>query len=121
MAKSRKHPAHPLEDSPFVDGLLEWVDSPEGQEYAELSDVLWPAMKDVRLDASQRKFVWSDGVVRSFGESASRLHSEHPEFALKDVRDFLISWIELHAPEGMSQEQLDELDRLTKEWAAELR
>jgi hypothetical protein len=121
MAKSRKHPAHPLEDNPFVDGLLEWMDSPEGEEYVELSDVLWPAMKDVRLDANQRRFAWSGGVARSFDESASLLHSDHPEFALKDVRDFLISWIELHAPEGMSQQELDELDRLAKKWVRELR
>lgn len=118
MGKSRKNSDG---DQPFMDDFLDWMDSPEGQEYIELSDLLWPLMSDVKLDASQRKFVWPDGRRLSFSSVAKHLHDKQPNFSLEDVKDFLVSWIDNYAPEGMTQEQLDELDRVLEEWADELR
>jgi hypothetical protein len=108
-------------DQPFLDDFLDWMDTPEGQEYIELADLLWPLMSDAQLDASQRKFVWPDGERLSFEDAARCLHAQQPNYALEDVKEFLISWIDNYAPEGMAQERLDELDRLLEDWAGELR
>jgi hypothetical protein len=118
MGTSRKKPDG---NQSFMDDFLDWMDSPEGQEYIELSDLLWPLMSDVQLDASQRKFVWPGGERLSFEDVARRLHEQQSNFALEDVKEFLVSWIDNYAPEGMAQEKLDELDRLLEDWADELR
>jgi hypothetical protein len=118
MAKSRKHP---LEDNPFLDGLLDWMRSPEGQEHIEMSDALWPLLDDVKLDVVSRVFVWPDGKRLSFDKSAKRLQKQAPNFKLEDVKEFLIDWIEGYAPSSMMQEQLDQFDSLADAWSDELR
>jgi hypothetical protein len=112
---------HPLEDNPFVDDFLEWMGSPEGQEFIEISDILEPLMRDVRLDAGERKFIWSDGRCVNFDQSVSVIQAQYPDFSLDDVRGFLICWIENYAEDGMTQEELDKLDDLADEWTDELR
>jgi hypothetical protein len=119
MAKSRDK--HSLEDNPFADGLLQWMDSPEGQRYIEVSDVLRALMKDVQLDAKDRRFVWPGAKRLTFDQSVSRIRKQHRNFAVAVVRRFLISRIEHYAPDDFSEEQLQELDRLANEWADELR
>jgi hypothetical protein len=52
-------PPEDLEDNifaknPFLDDLLEWRHSPEGEQFAELADALCDLMEDVQLDAKQR-------------------------------------------------------------------
>jgi hypothetical protein len=118
MAKSRKHT---LEEDPFLDGLLDWMGSAEGQEHIEMSDALWPLLEDVKLDANQRKFVWPDGKRLSFDKSARQLQQQLPDFKLEEVKEFLIDWIDGYAPEGMTQEQLDEFDSTASAWADKLR
>lgn len=119
MGKSRDK--HPLEENPFADNLLEWMESPEGQGHIEMSDVLSTLLKDVQLDPKQRRFVWPDAERLSIDKSVQRIRKQHPDFAREDVKDFLISWIETYAPDNYTQEQLDELDRLANEWADDLR
>jgi hypothetical protein len=118
MGKSRDK--HPLEENPFADDLLEWMESPEGQQHEEMSDVLWPLLKNVQLDAKQRKFVWPDGERLSIDRSIQRIRKQYPDYARGDVKDFLISWIENYVPDNYTQEQLDELDRLAEEWVDDL-
>jgi hypothetical protein len=38
-------------NNPLLDDLLEWRQSPEGQQFAELADALCDLMEDVQLDA----------------------------------------------------------------------
>ena len=40
--------------------MLEWVDSPEGQLWMDMSDTLEVPLKHVGLDVRQRKFLWPD-------------------------------------------------------------
>ena len=52
MGNWRKENADDLEDSifannPFLDDLLEWRHSPEGQQFAELADALLVTKSDV--------------------------------------------------------------------------
>jgi hypothetical protein len=107
---------HPLEDNPFVEGLLEWMDSPEGLSSIEISDALWELMEDVQLEARQRKIIWPDGEGLSIDQSVERIHKLYPKFPSQQILSFLISWIEQYAPATYSEKQLEDLDRLTEEW-----
>jgi len=114
MGKRREK--HPFEDNPFVDGLLDWMGSPEGQLSIEVSDTLWEVMENVQLDARRRELIWPDAQPLSLEQSIERIHREYPDFPRRRIESFLISWLESYAPESYSQEQLDELDQLTEQW-----
>lgn len=117
MGKSRdKHEKHPFEDNPFVDGLLGWMGSPEGQLSIEVSDTLSELMDNVQLDARRRELIWPEAQRLSLEQSMQRIHKEHPSFPRERIESFLISWLEHYTPEDHSQEQLDELDQLTEQW-----
>src|SRR6266567_4126182 len=48
MSKQRWEQPHDsiFEDNPFVDGFLEWMGSPEGQQCIEAHDVLWDLLEN---------------------------------------------------------------------------
>ena len=93
------------------------MDSPEGQLSDDVREIAWRSLQNVDVDASHRKFVWDDGKRLSIDESVQRIHREYQKFPLDLIEDHLIGWLEMDfAPEGYSQEQLDELDRLTEAW-----
>ena len=104
-------------NNPFLEDLLEWRDSPEGQQYAEFADVLCDLMEGVDLDAAQRRFIWPDGERLNLDQSAAYIHKQYPDAHRDWIEEYLIGWIETgYAPEHYSQAQLDELDRLTAQW-----
>lgn len=106
-----------FDSNPFIEGFLEWIGSPEGRLSDEVRVLAWRSLQNVDVDASHRKLVWDDGKRLSIDESVQRIHREYPEFPLDLIEDHLIGWLEMDfAPEGYSQEQLDELDRLTETW-----
>ena len=125
MGNWRKENADDLADSvfannPFVEDLLEWRHSPEGQQFAELSDALCNLMEDVHLDAKQRRFVWPDGTRLDLDQSVARIQTQYPDFRRDWIEEYLIDWIDMdYAPEHYSPAQLDELDRLTAQWIAD--
>jgi hypothetical protein len=107
-------------NNPFFDDLLEWRDSPEGQQYAEFADVLCDLMADVHLDAAQRRFIWPDGELLDLDQSVAHIQKQYPDFRRDWIEEYLIAWIDMdYAPEHYSREQLDELDRLTAQWIAD--
>lgn len=93
-----------------MDGLA------EGQISIEVSDTLWEIMEDVGLDARRRKIIWPDDQHLTIDQSVRRIQKDHPHFACERIGEFLISWIEQNAPEDYTEEQLEELDRLTEPW-----
>jgi len=104
-------------NNPFLEGLLEWMGSPEGQHHVEISDELWVLLKDVQVDAKQRLLIWPDAEQLTIDQSVQRIQKQHPSFPRESVEDFLLSWLEAgYDPENYSQEQLDELDKLTEQW-----
>ena len=116
VPKKAKLPELP-ESNPFVDGLLEWMDSPEGQLSIEAMDLVFALLENVQVDAKARKLIWADGERLSIDASVKRIHAKHPELPAELIEDKLISWLEMdYEPEGASQQQLDELDRLTEKW-----
>ena len=122
MGKQRKK--H-LEDNafankPFIEEFSDWMDSPDAELWTELSDALDDLLKDVRLDARQRQFIWPDAQRLDLEQSVQRIHKQYPDFPCDKIEEFLIDWIDMgYAPENYSQAQQDELDRLTERWVAD--
>jgi hypothetical protein len=107
-------------NNPFLEDLLEWRDSPEGQQFAELADALCDLMEDVQLDAAQRRFIWPDAKLLDLDQSVAHIQKQYPDFRRDWIEEYLIDWIDMdYAPEHYSQAQLDELDRLTARWIAD--
>ena len=117
---SKRREKHPFEDNPFVEGFVDWMDSPEGQMSIEVSDALWALMENVQLDSRRRKLIWPDAKPLSLEQSAERIQKDYPDFPRERIESFLFSWLENYAPDSYSQEQLDELDRLTEPWLEDL-
>jgi hypothetical protein len=107
-------------DNPFLDGLLDWMGSPEGQQCIAVRDVLWDLMEHVQLDAKQRKLIWPDAEPLDLEQSIQRIQKEYPEFLRGQIEEFLLNWIDMgYDPQSHSQAQLDELDSLTERWVAD--
>ena len=115
MGKQREK--HPLEDNPFVEDFLEWMNSPEGELSDEARETVWTLLEKADVDAKNREIIWEDGKRLSITESVQRVHADYPEFPLELIETHLISWLEMEfAPPSYSEKQLDELDRLTEKW-----
>jgi hypothetical protein len=105
------------ENNPFIDGLFEYMDSPRGQLSDVVREVVWQLLEKVDVDATHRKLIWEDERRLSIEESVQRIHGDYQEYPVELIEARLISWLEMEfAPETYSQEQLDELDRLTEKW-----
>ena len=109
--------ANPPESNPFEDGFRDWMDSPAGEQSMEVMDTVFALLEDVELDAKARQLIWPDGERLSIDESVRRIHAEYSQFPAEQIEDRLISWLEMgYAPEDYSEQQLDQLDRLTERW-----
>src|ERR1700688_1572240 len=116
-----KQPKHFLEDNPFIEGLFDWMDSPEGQLSDEAREIVWTLLEKADVDAKNRQIIWDDGKRRSITESAQYIHADYPDLPLALIESKVITWLEMDfVPETYSQEQLDELDRLTDQWIEDL-
>jgi len=113
---SKRREKHPLENNPFVDDFLEWMGSPEGQSDIEALDVVWLLLERTDIDAKKRKIIWEDGKRLSITESVQRIQKEYPDIAPDLIEEKIVFWLETFSPETYSQEQFDELDRLTDQW-----
>ncbi|HUN39279.1 MAG TPA: hypothetical protein VMU81_03210 [Acetobacteraceae bacterium] len=102
--------------NPFIDGFLEWMDAPEGQQSIEASDLVFAALAHAGVDARQRKIIWADGKRLSIEQSAERMHAEHPGVLRDLIETHVLGWLESCAPESYSERQLEELDRLIEPW-----
>jgi hypothetical protein len=122
MGKPRKQQPQDdiFADNTFIDGLFEWMDSPDGKQYSEISDALWTLMEDVQLDAKRRQLIWPDAQRLDLDQSVHRIQKLHTDFPRDDVEEFLINWIDMgYDPQNYSQAQIDELDSLTERWIAD--
>ena len=109
-----------FENNPFIEGFAEGMDSSDGELSDEVRELTWQSLKNVDVDASARTLIWKDGKRLSIDESVQRIHADYPQLPRDLIETQLIGWLEMEfAPESYSQEQLDELDRLTEEWIDE--
>jgi hypothetical protein len=77
-------------------------DSPEGDLWFEMSDTLEVLLKDVGLDAKERKFLWPDAGPLDLNKSVRRINQQYPDFPKGKITEFLIFWIQaLYEPEGL--------------------
>src|SRR3954470_21147356 len=114
MVKQRTK--HPLEDNPFIEGFLEWMDAPEGQQSIQALDQVFDALEHAGVDARHRKIVWADGKRLSIEQSVERIHAKHPGVPRYLIETHVLGWLENCAPESSSEHQLEELDRLVEPW-----
>ena len=114
MGKRRAQSA--FEDNTVIDGFLEWMDAPEGQQSIEALDLVFYALQHASVDARQRKIVWADGKRISIEQSVARIHAGHPGVACEMIETHLLGRLESWAPESCSEHQLEELDRLIEPW-----
>ncbi len=106
-----------FDNNPFIEGLMEYMSSPRGQLSDEVREVTWQILEEVDVDAADRKLIWDDGKRLSIDESVQRIHREYPEYPVDLIEARLVAWLEMEfAPEAWTQDQMDELDRLTEEW-----
>lgn len=109
--------AKPPEGNPFDDGFRDWMDSPDGEQSMEVMDTVFALLEDVEVDAKARQLIWPDGQRLSIDQSVQRIHAAYSQFPAERIEDRLISWLEMgYAPQDYSEQQLDELDRLTERW-----
>ncbi len=106
-----------FENNPFIEGLFEWMESPRGRLSDEVREATWHCLEKVDVDATNRKLIWDDGSRLSIDESVQLLLGDYPDFPVELIETHLIAWLEMEfAPKSYSQEQIDELDRLTDTW-----
>src|SRR6202140_1027916 len=86
-------------NNPFIEGLFEWMDSPEGQQSIAVRDVLWDLLEGVQVDAKQRQLIWP-GAKRTarkerldLDQSVQRIQKMCPEFPGGEIEEFLLDWI----------------------------
>jgi hypothetical protein len=91
---------HPFEDNPFIDGFLEWMDAPGGQQSIEALDLVFGALEHAGVDARQRKIVWADGKRLSIEQSTDRIHAGHPGVPRHLIETHVLGWLENCAPES---------------------
>ena len=112
----KRRATHPFEDNPAIEGFLDWMDAPEGQQSIEVSDLVFAALAHAGVDAGQRKIVWADGTRLSIEQSAERIHARHPGVTCELIETHVLGWLESCVPESCSERQLEELDRLIEPW-----
>jgi len=112
----KRRAKHPFEDNPAIDGLLEWMDAPEGQRSIEVSDLVFDALAHAGVDAGQRTIVRGDGTRLSIEQSVTRIHAGHPGVARELIETHVLGWLESCVPDSCAERELEELDRLIEPW-----
>jgi hypothetical protein len=119
MGKRPEKQQPPSLDGMAIESLDDWMAS--YSEADELSidalDLVSSLLQKADVDAKRHKIIWEDGQRLSITQSAERIHADHPDLPLDLIESKVISWLQMEfAPETYSQDQLDELDRLTEKW-----
>ena len=105
------------EDPAFIDDFLAYMSSPQGELSGEVSDTVSMVLERADVDAKCCQIIWEDGKRLSIAASAQRIHTDSSDFPLDLIETHVIGWLEMEfAPPSYTQEQLDELDRLTEAW-----
>ena len=109
--------ANPPAASPFVEGFLDWMESPAGEQSMDVMDTVFGLLEELEVDAKARQLIWPDGQRLSIDESVRRIHAEHSQFPAERIEDRVISWLEMgYVPQGYSEQQLDQLEGLIERW-----
>ena len=73
---------------------------------------MWASMPDNANSSGRRAGRWI--LTNPYG----RINQQYPDFPEESIKEFLIYWIQNgYEPKGYSDSQMDELERLTEQWA----
>jgi hypothetical protein len=112
-----RFPSSIEDDSSFIGDVLAYMNSPEGELFAEVGDTVSVMLERADVDANERQIIWENGERLSIAASVQRIAVEHPDYPLDLIEENVIDWLESgFAPPSYSREQFDELDRLTEAW-----
>jgi hypothetical protein len=104
----------------FLEGLLAQKGTPEARQHEAIANALWDVLESVQLDAQQRMLIWPDAERLDLEQSIQRIQQQYPGITRDSVENFLLFWLKAgYAPENCSQNELDELGRLTNQWATD--
>ena len=90
----KRRAKHPFEDNPFIDGFLQWMGAPEGQQSIEALDLVFSALEHAGVDARQRKIIWADGKRLPIEQSTDRIHAAHPDVPRHLIETHVLGWLE---------------------------
>src|SRR2546430_14755410 len=91
-------------NNPFLDGLFDWMDSPEGQQAIAVRDVLCKLLEDVHLDAKQRKLIWPDRERLDLEQSSQRGRKKDPDCPRDEAQQVLLHPIDMgYDPQNYSR------------------
>jgi len=119
MGKRPNKQQPPSLEGMAVESFDDWMAS-----YSEADELSLGALETVSsllekadVDAKRRKIIWEDGQRLSITQTAERIRVDRPDLSLDLIESKVISWLQMEfAPESYSEDQLDELDRLTEKW-----
>ena len=113
----KRQDRNPLVNSRFVEDSIGWTDSPEDELSDEVMDTVWTVLEKASINARKRKIIWADGQKLSINLSVKRIHADHQSFPLELIEIQLIAWLaQVMVSPYHSEQQLDELNRLTEKW-----
>ena len=61
------------EGNPFIEGLFQWMDSPEGELSEEARETVWALLDTIQIDATRQKLIWSDGQCLDIDQTVRRI------------------------------------------------
>jgi hypothetical protein len=105
------------EDTSLIGDVLAYMNSPEGELFLEVGEIVSVMLEQADVDATERQIIWDNGERLSIAASAQRIGVDHPDYSLEIIEQNVIIWLESEfAPPTYTTAQLDELDQLTEAW-----
>ena len=107
----------PLGENPFLDGLADWMDSPEGQLNDEARETVWPVLDAAQIDAQGQQIIWPDATPLNIQQTVQRLYESYPHLGEALIEDKVIAWLEMeYSPDDYSPKQMQQLERQIDRW-----
>lgn len=109
-----------FENNSFVDGLFDFMASPEGILFEQIRELTWEMLESVTVDITSRKLLWNDLQALSIEQSAQRINEtvEPGQGVTQElIESEIIGWLEMgHVPEGYTDAQLEKHERKVATW-----
>jgi hypothetical protein len=81
------------EDTSLIGDVLAYMNSPEGELFIEVGDIVSGMLEQADVDAKERQIIWDNGDRLSIGACAQRIAVEHPEYPLDIIAENVIIWL----------------------------
>src|SRR5258708_27632874 len=107
----------PLGEDPFLDGLADWMDSPEGQLAEEARETVWPMLDATQIDTQGQQIIWPNATRLNIQQTVQRLNESYPHLGEALIEDKVITWLEMeYSPQDYSPKQMQQLERQIDRW-----